>query len=407
MEDLGFWVIAGGTALVLLAVFLRALGRPVAVAPAENPDIAVYRDQLAEVERDLARGTLAADEAQRLRTEVARRLLEADRKAGRAATAGRSLPLAPVALTVAAVMAGGVAVYQYLGAPGYPDLPLTERLAAAEEVYRTRPGQDAAEAQTPDPDPAGLPQPDADFAALMEKLRSAMQANPDDPRGLELLARNEANLGNYKAAAKAQRHLIAVLGDAALPAQRLDAVQYMVAATAGYVSPEAEAQLVAVLQAEPRNHLARYFSGLMFMQVGRPDRTFDLWEPLLREGPPDAPWISPIRAGIEEAAMRAGVSYTLPELKGPDAAAVAAAGEMSDADRQAMIEGMVAGLEERLMAEGGSEAEWLQLLNALGVLNQPGRTATALKAAEAAFDGQPEVQARLRAAAGASAGAAP
>ncbi|MBE0552895.1 MAG: c-type cytochrome biogenesis protein CcmI, partial [Rhodobacteraceae bacterium] len=79
MEDLGFWVIAGGTALVLLAVFLRALGRPVAVAPAENPDIAVYRDQLAEVERDLARGTLAADEAQRLRTEVARRLLEADR----------------------------------------------------------------------------------------------------------------------------------------------------------------------------------------------------------------------------------------------------------------------------------------------------------------------------------------
>lgn len=404
MEDLGFWVVAGGTTLLLLAVFLRALGRPVAVEAPENPDIAVYRDQLAEVERDLARGTLGADEAQRLRTEVARRLLEADRKARRGVSAGRSLPLAPVALTVAAVMAGGVAVYEYLGAPGYPDLPLAERLAASEEVYRTRPGQDAAEAQTPDPDPASLPQPDADFAALMEKLRGAMQANPDDPRGLELLARNEANLGNYKAAAKAQRHLLEVLGEAALPAQRMDAVQYMVAATAGYVSPEAEAQLVAVLQVEPRNPLARYFSGLMFMQVGRPDRTFDLWEPLLREGPPDAPWIGPVRAGIEEAAMRAGVRYELPALKGPDAAAVEAAGEMPEADRQAMIEGMVAGLEERLLSAGGSEEEWLQLLNALGVLNQPDRRAAALKAAEAAFDGQPEVLERLRTAAG---GAAP
>ena len=40
-------------------------------------DLKVYRDQLNEVDRDLARGTLAADEADRLRTEVSRRLLEA------------------------------------------------------------------------------------------------------------------------------------------------------------------------------------------------------------------------------------------------------------------------------------------------------------------------------------------
>ena len=398
MGDFGFWAVAGGTAVAVLALLLRALTK----APEgddDHPDLAVYRAQLAEVDRDLARGVLAPEEAARLRIEVSRRLLDAD-KAARAATRGRSLPVMPVVAALVLAMAGGVALYLRLGAPGYPDLPINDRLAATEELYRTRPSQAEAEAQAPKPTEA--PKADAEFLALMDKLRAAIKERPDDLQGLSLLARNEAALANYTAAATAQGHLLSVLGAKASPDDHLAAAEYLIAAAGGYVSPEAEAELVKVLTLDPKNPLARYYSGLMFAQVGRPDRTFELWEPLLREGPEDAPWMAPIRAGLQEAADRAGIRYTLPDTKGPDAAAVEAAGEMSAGDRQAMIETMVGNLESRLLSEGGPEAEWLKLFNALMVLNQPERVKTALAAAEKAFAADPAALDRLRTAAAAA-----
>ncbi len=402
MENFGFWAVAGGLVVAVAALMLRALSRP-PEGQAAHPDLKVYRDQLAEVERDLARGVIGPDEAARLRVEVSRRLLEADR-ALQGAAAARALPLLPVAGVVAVLLAGGAGIYWHLGAPGYPDMPLAARLAASDTLYRTRPSQAEAEAQAPAPVPVT---PDAQFADLMEKLRAAVAARPDDLRGLELLARNEALLGRNIEAARAQEHLVAILGDQATVEQHLTALEYLVVAAGGYVSPQAEAHLTRVLTTDPRNKLARYYAGLMFAQVGRPDRTFEFWEPLLTEGPADAPWIAPIRAALPDVAERAGLRYTPPDAKGPDAAAVAAAGEMSAEDRQAMIEGMVAQLEGRLMSDGGPEEEWQKLFNALSVLGQPERVAAALKAAETAFAADPAALERLRAAAGAAAGAAP
>ncbi len=80
MEMIAFWIAAGGMGLAILALFVLALIRARAeIASASEYDLKVYRDQLAEIDRDLARGTLPADEADRQRTEVSRRLLEADR----------------------------------------------------------------------------------------------------------------------------------------------------------------------------------------------------------------------------------------------------------------------------------------------------------------------------------------
>ena len=61
-----FWVIAGLLALVIGALLLLALQRRAAGGDAPASDIQVYRDQLDEVERDLARGVLAEDEAERM-----------------------------------------------------------------------------------------------------------------------------------------------------------------------------------------------------------------------------------------------------------------------------------------------------------------------------------------------------
>lgn len=390
-----FWAIAAALTGMVAVIFIQALRRGAGVE-AEHPDLRVYRDQLAEVDRDLARGTLAADEAQRLRVEVSRRLLEADRALQKAKSpmAGGSLLWAGG--LVVAVLAGALWLYDRLGAPGYADLPLSLRLQMAETAYKTRPSQAEAVAATP---AAPVAQPGKDFAALMEKLRAAVAERPDDVMGLELLARNESMLGNLAAALTAQNRLLELLGDRATPDQRLMRAQILISQAGGYVSPEAEADIVAVLERDPKHPMARYLSGLMFAQVGRPDRAFALWQPLLEEGPEDAPWRQAIRGDIQAVADEAGIPFSLEGAKGPGMADMAAAGEMSAEDRQAMIEGMVGQLEGRLMSEGGSVEEWLKLMNSLGVLGQPDRGRAALAAAEKALAADPAGLEQVRAAA--------
>ena len=141
---------------------------------------------------------------------------------------------------------------------------------------------------------------------------------------------------------------------------------------------EAEASLRQTLARDQSNGTARYYLGLMMAQTGRPDTAFRLWDGLLREGPEDAPWIPPILSQIEDMAVRAGVNYQLPEIgtgRGPTAADIDAAGDMSPAARMEMIEGMVAGLSDRLATEGGPVQDWAQLIGALGVLGRTGQAA--------------------------------
>lgn len=397
-----FWLTAGALltgAAVALLLALRRGATGVAGAAAGGQDLAVYRAQLAEVDRDLARGVIAADEAQRLRTEVSRRILEADRATpvGPAPTPGPAR--AVLAGLVLAALAGGMALYLRIGAPGYADLPLAERIALSEELRQTRPGQAAGEAEAPPP-PAAKVEPE--FLALMEKLRAAVAARPDDAQGLRLLAQNEARLGNFAAAWQAQERLVALLGARATGDDHATQAELMIFATGGYVSPEAEAALTRALRVDPANGTARYYAGLMFLQVGRPDQTFRLWRPLLEGSAPDAPWVAPIRARMAEVAAAAGERYALPEaggMPGPDAGAMAAAQDMTPEERQAMIEGMVQQLNDRLAAQGGTAEEWARLIGALGVLGQTDRAAAIWAEAQVNFAGREAELATLRAAA--------
>lgn len=399
MQDGVFWAAAAAMALAVLIVLVQALRRaPVGAEIAGTADLRIYRDQLAEIERDLARGTLAEAEALRLRTEVSRRLLEADRvvQASSPLPQGRRFGLA-VGVVVAAV-AGAVWVYRDLGAPGYPDLPLRARIAMSDAVYAARPSQAEAEAAAPARAPVPM---DPAFAALIDKLRQAVKDRPDDLRGLELLARNEAGLGNYVAAKEAQIALIAAKGAAVTAADHAALAEITILAAGGVVTDDAERALVAALQADPKDGTARYYSGLMFAQVGRPDRTFAMWEPLLQQGPEDAPWTAPIRAQIEGVARAAGIKFTLEERgpdAGPDAAAVAAAADMSPQEQQAMIAGMVGQLSDRLATEGGPASDWARLITSLGVLGEMERATAILTEAQGLFAKSPADAAVIEAA---------
>ncbi len=400
--NLAFWSLALGLVALVATVLLRAvLAAPGRAGPeGQEADLRVYRDQLAEIDRDIARGAVEPEEGARLRAEIARRLLLADRTAAaqrQAATPGAAGPAALLILGL--LLAAGAGYGLWLGTPGLPDLPLAERLALAEEAYRGRPPQAEMEAAA---GPQGVMPADPAEAKLLEDLRAAVAARPDDLQGHELLARSEASIGNMAGAAAAFARVITLRGAGATAGEHAQLAELMIVAAGGAVSPEAEAQLALALQKDPGHGPARYYTGLMMAQLGRPDRAFVLWRQLLDDGPADAPWTAPIRAEIEALADAAGIRYSLPQPQppGPDAEAMAAAAEMTEAERQAMIAGMVGGLEERLLSAGGTAEEWARLITSLRVLGEEERAGAALSAARAALAQDAEALKELEAAAG-------
>lgn len=402
---MGFWIAAGGMGLAVTALLLLALlrGRS-GDTPAAAYDLRVYRDQLREVDRDLARGVIGSSDADRLRTEISRRVLDADR----ALQDGTADPAAPrgatlaMAVLVLAICVGAVWGYLRLGAPGYPDLPIKARIAMAEELHRTRPDQATAEAEAQASAPAAAA-PDPEYLALMEKLRAAVASRPDDLTGQELLARNEAALGNFAAARSAMTRVMELKGAAAGAEDHAGLAELQILAAGSYVSPEAEAELVRALQLDPTNPTATYYAGLMFLQTGRPDRAFNLWAPLLDRSHPDDPWYPPLMAQMERVAELAGAqNYSLPAaaaLPGPSAADMAAAEDMSPEDRQQMIRDMVAQLNDRLATQGGTAEEWARLIGAYGVLAEADRAREIWAEAQTRFAGRPDDLAVIRAAA--------
>lgn len=396
-----FWIV---TVLIALAAagllgltLYRARG---GAEPAAAYDLRVYRDQLRDVERDLARGVIAEADAERIRTEVSRRILAADTQMQKhkdgEAQPGRVSLIGAVILGVVLVT-GSFVLYQQLGAPGYPDLSLERRISEAQAARESRPKQAQAEAQAP---ARPAPQVEDSYLELVSELRQTVAERPDDLQGLELLARHESNLGNFTAAHEAKARVIALKGDAVSALDYAEQAELLIAAAGGYISPEAEVALRETLSREPWNGPARYYWGLMLAQNDRPDLAFRIWDQTLRNGPADAPWIPPIRARIEEIAWRAGVEYALPDAPAPVAPAsdqpgpsredIEAAQDMTPEERQDMIRGMVDGLSERLATEGGTPQDWARLIGALGVLGEVERASAIYGEAQQVFGDTPE-----------------
>jgi len=265
----------------------------------------------------------------------------------------------------------------------------------------TRPDQQAAV----DSLPAGMVRPEVPeaYAKLLERLRETVAGRPDDLQGHKLLAENEAKVGNFDAAAKAQENLLRIKG-ADVTAQDIgDYAELLVLAAGGYVSPEAEASLREVMLQDPEDGRARYYMGLMMVQTARPDIAFRIWDGLLRRGPADELWIEPIKSQIMSVAQLAGVDYSIPTIgagtrPGPSAKDIEAASSMTAQERMEMIGSMVAGLSDRLASEGGPPQDWARLITSLGVLGEGEQARAIFKNAIQVFAQDPGALDMIRAA---------
>ena len=387
-----FTVFALMTAAAALAV-LVPLARRRSLRSERDADLAVYRDQLAEIERDRLSGRLPAEEAEAARIEVARRMLAADSLREPAADApagsGKAAPskavvwsrrLAAVAGLVLVPLAA-VVIYAEVGSPDIPGAPLAERMSG--------------------------PPDRGDVAILVRRVEEHLAAHPNDGQGYEILAPIYLRLGRPADAARAYADAIRTLGPTA---ERQSARgEALVVAAEGMVTADAADAFKAALALDPQEPRASYFMGLAAEQDGRQKDAAEIWRGMIAQAPPDAPYLPLVREALAKAMSggapgasgggpMAGAASGGAGAPGPTAEDVANAATLSTQDRSAMIRSMVQRLEDRLKADPADLDGWLRLARAFKVLGEADRAKGALASARAAFAGNQEALGRIDAA---------
>lgn len=355
-----FWILVATLTAAVAAVLLLPLLRAAAGAEApQSHDVEVYRDQLEELKRDEKNGLISGEDAEFARAEVARRLLaatDAVKQSGAAPPARRSNRLAQLAV-VLALPAIGLCLYLQTGNPDIPDAPLAARLA----------------------------NPGDDMNILIARAEQQLAANPDDGAGWDVLAPIYYRSGRLEDAAVAFANALRILGPT--PARLGGFAESTIALSGGIITSEAQEALRQSLAMEPNDPRAQFYLALALKQEGKTAEALAAFEKIVKSSPADAPWLplvnqhmASLKDGSAAAADSAG---TAPG--NPTAADVAAAQDMTAGDRNAMIEGMVASLAEKLKQEPKNFDGWMRIIRSYSVLGQKDKAAEALKQGLIAF----------------------
>jgi cytochrome c-type biogenesis protein CcmH len=353
------WLIfAVFTAVAVLGVLWPLAKTPRGVARGEI-GIAIYKAQLAEIDRDEAQRLVAPEDAQGAKAEAARRLMAANAVIEPPPAASRTRARLVSAGVLIFVPVLALSLYATIGHPDMPDAPLAARLDAS---------------------PARM-----DLAAAIAKIEAHLAQHPDDGRGYEVLAPVYLRMGRAGDSVNAARAALRLLGET--PARHALYGEALVAAASGVVTPEAKQSFEAAAKgssaAEPR-----FFLGLAAEQEGDKTRAREIWSRLVAEAPQDAPWAQALRERV--AVLGAAPGTTQDGL----AAKIEA---LPEAGRMNAIRGMVEGLASRLAQNGQDLEGWLRLVRSYTVLHEPGKARSALIDAKRSLAGDPSAIARIEA----------
>jgi cytochrome c-type biogenesis protein CcmH len=335
--------------LTLLAIVAPLLRGRRGAAPRASYDQAVYRDQLRELDRDIERGLVTQDEAGSARLEIQRRLLATERDTTTQAASGhtpRRTSHSPVmAGVVFLLVAGGsIGTYLWIGTPGLPDMPFANRVNEATATDRQA----------------------MDLQRQADQLAAQLKANPSDAQGWQRLGSMDAALSRWDDAAAAYRHAMD-LGQA--DADTMGSYgESLVMGAGGTVTPAAEDTFHKALAADPASGVARYYLAIAASQAGEPQKAIDMLQALLADMPADSPLRGQVGGRVADIARGAGMK--VPELaKGIAPAVPSNPDNMTDAQREAMIQGMVARLAAKQEADPTNLDGWMRLGRAYAVLH--------------------------------------
>ncbi len=311
-------------------------------------DVAVYRDQLEEIQRDRASGLIGDAEAEAARIEVSRRLIAAADAADSEHPAEETTALVHRRVTAIAGLvllpAGAFALYLTLGSPDLPGEPLAARVQTSAEARNV---QD-----------------------MVARVEDHVARNPKDGKAWEVLAPVYMRLGRYDDAVRAWGNVISLNGSNA--EREADFGEAMVAAANGVVTADAKAAFDRALKIDPQDVMARFYMGMAADQDGRRAEADKIWNDLIAGAPPNAPWIEVVR-------------HALARNASPAAPAAAAQNAPPDHDVNTMVERLA----ERLKKDGSDVNGWLQLVRSYRFLGLNDKMQAALADARKALASDP------------------
>ena len=370
---------------VLAAAVVWAVTRPLlatgrGAATAADSELAVYRDQLDEIESERAQGLIAGADAEGARVEVARRLLQRAQETSRldASARGETSRARQAALTVAAALpVVGLAAYLAVGSPALPGRPYAERLE--------------------------VPVEQASAADLVAKVEAHLRQHPEDGRGWDVLAPVYLRTGDFQQAADAYERAIRLLGDE--PKRLTGFARATIMVQNGIVSEPARQAYAKLRAAEPQAIEPQVWLAIAKEQDGDLAGAAFEYRALLAGGGSQEPWKGLLDERLRSVTQRlAGADGAKAKPDGPPAApniapadAMGAAAAMSPQDREKFIGQMVDGLAARLKKDGNDLDGWMRLVRSYAVLGRKQEASTALADARNRFKGDEKSLAELHA----------
>ncbi len=371
-----FWI----AVVLLCGVTLFILATPLWRKNKEQAERAefemnVFKDQLKELDRDLERGLINAQEAETARIEIQRRLLHADEMRGQNTSTQTGLTKSAILFSLIGalvIVAGSLLLYAKVGMPGYADMPYASRNFDSEKNVAFN----------------------EDMNRAISMLKKRLESNPTDVDAWVLLGRTMRTMERMDDAIKAYKN--AVKFSNRHPAILADYAETQIYADKGEVTQEARKALQEAVVSDPMQLKARFYLGYAKARAEDFEGALQDWTDLSAMSPPDAPWLAQVKDQMQMAAKEGdldladfkpskqalvlGKQLALEWEKEQANQAAAAPGptreqmqdaqQMSAEDRSDMIRSMVNRLAERLKDEPNDLAGWKRLANAYQVLGE-------------------------------------
>ncbi|WP_421852432.1 c-type cytochrome biogenesis protein CcmI [Oricola sp.] len=331
-------------------------------------DLAIYKDQLSELEADLERGAIAPGEADYARAEIGRRIIAVQDAVDAGATIRASRAMPVVFAAVAFIPLSAALLYSGLGSPSMPGQPLALR---ADEPRLA----------------------DMGVNDLVARAEAQLARNPNDGRGWDVLAPMYLRLGRAADAERAFLRAIDLLGDSA--ARRSGLGQAYFVLDEGVVDDRARNAFSAALAIDENDASAHFFLALAAAQSGDIPAAVAAWRRLTDDDTAAAEWKAAAAEGLRryDDAMPAAAGATAPRL---DEETMSSARAMSQEDRSAMILSMVEDLDSRLREQPDDIAGWQRLIRSYTVLGRDTDAKAALDRATSAFADDPAKRDQIR-----------
>jgi cytochrome c-type biogenesis protein CcmH len=376
----GFAILAAAVTWALTRPLLAS--RSTAAADADT-ELAVYRDQLAEIATERAEGLIVGADAEAARVEVARRLIRRAEETERpdmadgahGARARRAVLYVAAALPVAAL-----ALYLGVGSPALPGRPYAARLDAPIEQ--------------------------ATANDLVAKVEAHLRSNPNDGRGWDVLAPVYMRMGDFRQAADAFEQAIRLEGES--PKRLAGFARASIMLQNGVVGEPARRAYAKLRTLDPKSIEPQVWLAIAKEQDGDLEGAAADYRGLIAAGGSEEPWRTLLDQRLKSvtAKLGEGSAAVAPETAersappapaGPDAAAMARFHAMTPEQRQQFIEQMVDGLATRLKTDSKDLNGWMQLVRSYVVLGRSADANAALAEARSNFAGDDKALAQLQA----------